>query len=504
MDARRCRDEAGRARRGRRVLAMAGLAAAALAFPVGALAQTAGDWTQYQGDAGHAGAAAQLAPPPYALAWSSPFVLGGPNLQDGLSPPVLTDDAAVAVGPTDVVAFGLGDGRETWRARRDAGPSVPPALVSVEGTTVVVFSEGYGDNPPAATASPATTSSTPTPTPSSAGGATGEERSVDSHVAAIAVGDRRRRWTVELDAVSRTGVTVDGDTAYVGDSSGQITAIDVATGDVRWQQSVGGYVARPLAARDGTIVITIQGSGNVSSRVVALDTADGTERWRFDPGRTAFLSGVPALGTDVVVVPFTDATVRALSLADGTERWSARVNAPVSPRSGTALSDEAVVVVDLNGEIYRLDPETGVREWDFALNERVIGGVPILGPDHVLVATDEGRLVAIDLPTGDLVWKSGTGSLLRSLTPAGDRLLAVRGGTDAGLEAFETDPKGVLVREVSPTVVDPAKLFGGMLGAAVPLALVVIAAGRTLIRRLGPAFPDLPSGQETLDGEDDA
>jgi outer membrane protein assembly factor BamB len=262
-------------------------------------------------------------------------------------------------------------------------------------------------------------------------------------------------------------------------------------------------VARPLAVGNGTVVVTIQGSGTVVARIVALDAADGTERWRFDPGGAALLTAIPAIGGDLVVVPFTDFTVRAISLDDGTEHWSARLNAPVSPRGGPAVSEEAVVVVDLNGEIYRLDPGTGERVWDFALNEPAIGTTPILGPDHVLAATDLGRLVAIDLATGDLVWKSGTGSLLRSVTPSGDRLLAVRGGTGAGLVAFENDPNGALVDEISPTVVDPAKLVGGMLAAGVPLALVVIALGRTLVRRLGPAFPDAPSGQETLDGEDD-
>jgi outer membrane protein assembly factor BamB len=487
------------------VLALVGSVAAGFAFPIGALAQSAEGWSQYQGDAGHAGVALALAPPPYSVAWSTPFELGGPNLQNGLSAPVLTDDLAVTVGPTDVVAFGLADGQETWRVRRDTGPSVPPALASVEGKPVVVFTEGYGDNPPASTTTPVSSSpsasSSPTPSPSSTGG---EATPADSHIAAIAVGERRRRWTAELGAVSRTGVTIDAGTAYVGDSDGEITAIDVTTGDVRWQQSVGGYVARPLAVGNGTVVVTIQGSGTVVARIVALDAADGTERWRFDPGGTALLTAIPAIGGDLVVVPFTDFTVRGLSLGDGTERWSARLNAPVSPRGGPAVSDEAIVVVDLNGEIYRLDPGTGERIWDFALNEPAIGTTPILGPDHVLAATDLGRLVAIDLASGDLVWKSGAGPLLRSLTPSGDRLLGVRGGSGAGLLAFENDPNGVLVDEVSPTVVDPARLLGGLLAAAVPLALVVVVVGRILVRRLGPAFPDVPNGYESVDAEDES
>jgi outer membrane protein assembly factor BamB len=505
LDARRCRDEAWRARRARRVLPIIGLAAAAFAFPVGALAQDAGGWSQYQGDAGHAGAATALAAPPYTVAWESPFELGGPNLQNGLSAPVLADDLAIAVGPTEVVAVGLSDGQETWSARRDPGPSVAPALASVDGATVVVFTEGHGDNPPVPTASPATEApSTPaTPSPSPSDGGDEETAPADSHIAAIAVGERRRSWTVQLDAVSRTGVTVEGDTAYVGDSRGEITAIDVATGDVRWQQSVEGYVARPVAVADGTVVVTIQGSRSVTARVIALDAADGTERWRFDPGGRAILTAAPAIGGDLVVVPFIDSTVRALSLSDGTERWSVRLNSLIGPAGGSAVSADAVVVVDLTGEIYRLDPETGERVWDFALNERTLRSAPIVGPDHVLVATDRGRLVAVELTTGELVWKSGTGPLLRSLAADGDRVLAVRGGADAGLVAFENDPGGVLVREISPTVIDLPMLFGSMLAAGIPFALIVVLLGRGWLRRLGPAFPDGDASELPPEEEDE-
>ena len=107
----------------------------------------------------------------------------------------------------------------------------------------------------------------------------------------------------------------------------------------------------------------------------------------------------------------------------------------------------------------------------------------------VLVATSVGRLVAIDLDSGLLVWQSEEGSgPLRSLALTPDIVVGVRGGLDPGLVGFSHDPDGTLVSLVSPTELNLPKLLGNFLAAAVPLALLLFLAGRWLKPRMGPAF----------------
>ncbi len=109
----------------------------------------------------------------------------------------------------------------------------------------------------------------------------------------------------------------------------------------------------------------------------------------------------------------------------------------------------------------------------------------------VLVATAAGRLVAIDLESGLLVWQSEEGSgPLRSLALTPDTVVGVRGGLDPGLAGFSHDPDGTLVSLVSPTELNLPKLLGNFLAAAVPLALLLFLAGRWLKPRMGPAFLD--------------
>ncbi len=188
---------------------------------------------------------------------------------------------------------------------------------------------------------------------------------------------------------------------------------------------------------------------------------------------------------------FSDQTVRSFAVADGTEDWSTRLNSPLFFTGAPMLTPDAVVVVDTFGQVYRFDAGTGERVWDYAVNESVTRSPGVVAGATVLVPTSTGRLAAIDLESGLLVWQSEEGAgLLRSLALAPDVVIGVRGGAEPGLVAFTTDPEGTLVSLVSPTELNLSELLLAFALAAVPVAVLSILAGRWLVARMGPAFLD--------------
>ena len=107
------------------------------------------------------------------------------------------------------------------------------------------------------------------------------------------------------------------------------------------------------------------------------------------------------------------------------------------------------------------------------MNATVFRSVPALVGSYLLVPTFEGELGAIDVETGELVWRlpaDGVADPRRWRRPARS-LVAVRGGADAGFEAYEHDPDAALVREASPTTL----ALGTMLGAMALVARVALA-----------------------------
>ena len=477
-------------------------AASILGAPVAALAQ----WPQFQGSPTHEGVS-DGPTAPLRVAWTNDDIgLGGPDARGGLSAPVVADDGTiVAVAPTAVLGFAPSDGSPVFEAERDFGPSAQPAVAGGADGPIVVFTEGFGDEPP-----PPTSTAAPSPTPSPSPSEAGDGDAFDSHVDAV---DLRGRpvWDepVPLDAIVQMPVAVDGDTAYVGDVDGGVTAIDVATGDVRWEIDVGSAAAGAVTSDGDRIYVAALGSQRDAGAVVALDASDGEELWRTtDDAIGSNVFSAPVIASDAIVV-LEAASVVSLDAADGSLDWRTEIVNPLrtppflfqaTATPAPAASDDSVYVVDVTGRTYSLDAATGEIRWDHALNDPSPASPPVVTDDVVLVVTDSGTLDAIDRVSGHLVLRvdaTGRGNL-RGLTDAGDALVAVAGTDDAQLVGFEAGGDGPRLDVASPTEFDPGRFIAGFALGAVVLAAVVVIALRPLQRRLGPAVvpTDASLGEE--------
>ncbi|HWO71753.1 MAG TPA: PQQ-binding-like beta-propeller repeat protein [Actinomycetota bacterium] len=433
--------------------AIAALALSGLGLSSGiALAQAPGGWSQFQGDAGHSGAAEAGPAPPYRQAWA----FEAAQAEGGLSAPVIAGELVLAVGREAVFAVDARTGEEVWRVARVPGPPAPPAVAEVGGAPAVLFTEGGGD----------------------AGAA----------VRAVALADRRDLWEARLEASSRTGVTVEGDRAYVGDVRGGVYAIALASGAVGWRVETEGSATSPLAVSDGAVYAVTRGRSAPAVSVVALEASSGERLWSASPAPGAAVASGPAVGDGRVVVGFADRVVRALDAGSGSELWEERANGIFSPAVAAAFADDDVLVADIAGQVYRLDGATGAREWDHALNDLVVRSSPVVVGGAVLLGLNDGRLVALDAAQGDLVWESDPApGLVGALAVAPGLVVAVKGGDGGRLAAYEHDPEGTLVRVPSPTTLDPGRQLLLALASVALVAAAVVVPGRLAARRMGPA-----------------
>ncbi|MGH2629068.1 MAG: PQQ-binding-like beta-propeller repeat protein [Actinomycetota bacterium] len=421
----------------------------------------------------------------------------GPGERFGLSAPVITGDLAIAVGPEHVIAVDVETGERSFTVDRDLGPSVPGAVASVGGSDAFVYTQGWGDGPPAAAGA---TTQSPAPAtrsagPSAAPGTPGDDgRAVDSELATFDVESQRPLWPpVALDGVSRTGVTVDGGRGFVGLNAGEVVGVDLVDGTVAWQRDLAGQLVTSLAASDGLVFAGLQGDRERSPVLAALDQATGEVRWRYEPSGAASIVSAPSVADRAVHAVFTglsETSVVALDAATGEQEWSQRLISAFDVVAPPVAAGGAVYVTDPRGQSRALDAATGEQRWDFAQNSIVLRTVPVLVGGYLLVPTTDGELAAIEVASGELVWRGAAdGSPLRAMAVAGDRLVAVRGGAETGFVAFEHDPGASLVREASPTTLSIGPMLGAMAVVAVPLLALVLLLGGVLASRMGPAFP---------------
>jgi outer membrane protein assembly factor BamB len=429
---------------------------------------------------------------------------------------VIVEGVAITVGRDAVYGLDLGTGRARWEIPRSGGPvSVPAVVRGGNGRTVLLYLDGPAEGD-GATPSP---SASPTPTTSPGGAAETDA----SELVAVELEGRTELWRARLGSTSRTGVAVDGGVAYVGDEGGTVYAFDVADGAARWSADPAADVARavggdaepvaapridgPVAVADGLVVATVRSVDDRSVLLAAYDAGSGELAWPTDAESPAVslvgsTASAPAAADGIVVVGGADRLVRAFG-ADGVDEWSHLVLTFFLPWTSPAVVSGAVYVADVGGGVYRLDAEDGSRDWSFQLNEAVLRSSPVLSGGAVLIGLNDGRLVALDADTGHLVWESeATPGLVGTIALSEDVVVAVKGGRDAGLIAFEHDPRGSVVDVPSPTELDPAATFARV-GVAAAIALaVVLVPGILARRRFGDALP-AEGGDEDPSEDDD-
>ena len=479
--------------------------------PVVAQESGAGAWSQFQGGSDHRGVLADGPQPPYRIRWT--FL--APEDEE-LSGAVIVEDVAISVGERAVYAVDLLSGELAWEVPRTGGPISTPAVATGNRTTVLYLEGPGGDDATPSSASASPTASSPSASPTSLPLPTDDVDDDGSVLVALDLADQTERWRVALGAESRSGVTIDADTAYVGDEDGIVYAIALGDGQIRWTADLaegsgaegatgaarceafeGGAVDVPIGVAEDRAIVVGRNVDGGAVAVGALSASTGECAWRVFPQLGSSAISAPAAAEGIVVVGSADRFVRGLATEDGEERWSSLALSLFSPFSAPAFPPGTVYVADLGGGLYRVDASDGARVWSYQFNEVILGS-PVVSGDTVLLGLSDGRLVALNAASGHLVWQAGTGpGRLGALALAPGAIVAEKGGRDAGLIAFEHNPEGRLVDVPSPTELDAPTTLSRIGLAAVILVAALVVPGIFLRRRFGATLPE-------LEGEDDA
>ena len=159
-----------------------------------------------------------------------------------------------------------------------------------------------------------------------------EERVGKRALVCLSAADGSVLWEAPLKINPWAGPTVTGGVVFVGCSTirfdvkrlagaaGEIVALDLATGQVKWRKDVPGGVLSPVSVSEGLAVFAA-----TDGKVRAWDAAAGQERWAYDAAAPFF--GGPALAAGTVYAADLRARVHAIALADGQMKWSLDVGA---------------------------------------------------------------------------------------------------------------------------------------------------------------------------------
>lgn len=248
-------------------------------------------------------------------------------------------------------------------------------------------------------------------------------------VVCLSRAEGKRRWRVDLRAELAAGPTVAYNQVFVGTRKGEVMALSAENGHELWRAALSSEVLAPPAVGSDLVVVR-----TVDGRVSALERATGKPRWNWQgvaPTLALRALSRPELLTDAVLVGLSSGELVALTRDEGQVIWQRRIAEPsgkseldrlVDIAADVAMSGDLLFVATYQGRLVAMDLRSGQFTWQQPLSSyRAVS----IGHDTVYAVDADSRVVAFGAADGTVIWRQEA-LMARSLTaavPLGDNLL---------------------------------------------------------------------------------
>lgn len=204
------------------------------------------------------------------------------------------------------------------------------------------------------------------------------------------------------------GLAVEGNTVYATTGFGALVAMDAATGAERWVQKLESSATGAPTVRGGIVYVTSR-----DSRAWAINAADGRIKWQLpgSPTPSVMVGGTaPAVADKFAVFPFGSGELIAAFRQGGVRTWASSVSGKRRGRAYAGITDitgdpvinnNVVYAGSQSGRVVALDMASGERIW--TAKEGAYSPVWPTG-GSVFLVSDEAKLVRLDGATGETIW----------------------------------------------------------------------------------------------------
>ncbi len=209
----------------------------------------------------------------------------------------------------------------------------------------------------------------------------------------------------------------------------------------QWSAKIGDGQGDGFYKITPTLVDGVLYVASSDGEVAAISAADGDRLWRVELERP--LSGGVGYHDRSLYLGGADGSVLQLSANDGVVEWEAAVSGEVL--AAPAVSDDWVIVQTYDGKLLGFQPGADEPAWTFTSDVPVLTlrgtSTPILVGDNAIAGFGDGKVIAVDVNSGNVSWESRIG------VPQGsseiDRIVDIDGAmTQQGIELFVASYQG--------------------------------------------------------------
>jgi outer membrane protein assembly factor BamB len=212
---------------------------------------------------------------------------------------------------------------------------------------------------------------------------------------------------------------------YSASREGDVVAFELKNGDEIWSTDLsdikgdrGFFDSRQSALLNGGPITGIQKIfiGSENGEVFALDADTGKLDWQ---GKVkGEVIAAPAIDAGILVVNTASGVIKAFNASNGQDEWQIEQEVPALTLRGVsspAISSGGVMVGSADGTLSVYILESGQQGWTIEVGEAVgstqlervidVDSTPLIYGDKVYSISVKGRLTAVDLRTGRMIWE---------------------------------------------------------------------------------------------------
>jgi outer membrane protein assembly factor BamB len=241
-------------------------------------------------------------------------------------------------------------------------------------------------------------------------------------------------WVYSASASIQSSPAVSDGRAFVGDESGTLSAISIATGGLAWSATTGGAIdSSPAVDRAAGLVVV----GSSDGRITAYKERSGKLAWQVKT--TAAVASSPLIYRGVVYIGSGDSKLYAISETSGTVRWTAALAGPAVGSPALDPGTSTVVIGDRSGAVtaFRAGATSVSRRW--RVKTSAVLNSPVIANGRVFIGPSGGVVRALSESSGKTEWSRVLGSSVTGqmafqaghlyVGTAGGRLIALHAGS---------------------------------------------------------------------------
>lgn len=213
----------------------------------------------------------------------------------------------------------------------------------------------------------------------------------------------KEQWLLQTGAGIYCSPAVEGDKVFVGDDMGRLTAYTLKKGKQLWSYQTGKRIVGTPAAADGVVVF-----GSADKCIYGLNTKDGSLLWKVEAAEPVL--GAVTIENGVAYIGASDHTFRAIKLHSGKVLWAYdQVKGYIETKP--LIAGEKVIFGAWDNTLYALNKADGKELWKWThglpgIHYSPAAVWPVAANGKVFISDPKRALTAIDLETGETVWRT--------------------------------------------------------------------------------------------------